>query len=225
METCSGRELASRAVSWSEALSFAANNSEGLARRSDAELLQASGADSAVAFAELVGRFRPRLLSFAGQSFGDRAVADDLVQETFAAVFAARESYDPRFAVSTWIWTILLNLCRKQRRGDRRRSEVHTAWAADQSASRGDESALDELVRRDEQRRLREQLAELPAAQADALRLRFFAELSFEEIAAAMDSSVSGAKVRVRKGLAALSARLLRDDSAPIVRSAEDDAT
>ena len=37
--------------------------------------------------------------------------------------------------------------------------------------------------------------------QADALRLRFFGGLKFEELAAAMNSSVSGAKLRVKQGL------------------------
>ena len=88
---------------------------------------------------------------------------------------------------------------------------------------------MDDLVRDDEARRLRERLATLPAPQADALRLRFFAELSFDEIAAAMDSSVSGAKARVRKGLTALSEQLRRDESADAIQAApfvsEDDET
>ena len=44
--------------------------------------------------------------------------------------------------------------------------------------------------------------------QADALRLRFFGELSFPEIAAVMGSSLGAAKMRVKNGLLTLSASL-----------------
>ena len=59
---------------------------------------------------------------------------------------------------------------------------------------------------------LLETLARLPEPQADALRLRFFGELNFSEIALAMGSSVSAAKVRVRNGLQALSQMLRADE-------------
>ncbi|HVJ69748.1 MAG TPA: RNA polymerase sigma factor [Caulifigura sp.] len=197
--------------------------------QSDAELLDAVHRGDSSAFAEIVSRYRPRLLRFSVRSTGDVACAEDLVQETFAAVHAASSSYDPRFAVSTWIWTILLNLCRRHRRGERSRERLHSAWAA-QAGDRQQpvDTALDELVRDEESRRLREHLSRLPVAQADALRLRFFAELSFDEIAAAMNSSVSGAKVRVRKGLTALAEQLRRDEAPESVHPTappKDDAT
>jgi RNA polymerase sigma-70 factor (ECF subfamily) len=195
----------------------------------DSELLAAIQHGDDSAFAELVDRYRSRLLRFAIRSTGDVAVAEDLVQDMFAAVHSASGSYNSRFAVSTWIWTILLNLCRKHRRGQRSRDRLHQAWAASASLSRSADTAIDGLVRDDEARRLRERLALLPAPQADALRLRFFAELSFDEIAAAMNSSVSGAKARVRKGLTALSEQLRRDESAEAMHAApivpEDDET
>ncbi len=197
---------------------------------SDAELMASAKQGDGLAFAELVGRYRPRLLRFAARSTGDLALAEDLVQDAFAAIHVALASYDSRFAVSTWVWTILLNLCRKHRRGVRSRQRLHAAWARREPGRRpAVDTALDELVRDDEARRLRDRLALLPAPQADALRLRFFAELSFDEIAAAMNSSVSGAKVRVRKGLQALSEQLKRDEAAPAIPGGvslpEDDAT
>jgi RNA polymerase sigma-70 factor (ECF subfamily) len=48
----------------------------------------------------------------------------------------------------------------------------------------------------------------LPDVQADALRLRFFGGLKYEEIAQSMNSSVSGAKRRVRRGLLSLTKAL-----------------
>src|SRR4029077_6986423 len=62
----------------------------------------------------LVRRYRGPLLNVAWSKLGDATWAEDVVQETFLAAFAARATYNPRFAFRTWVWTILLNLCRRQ---------------------------------------------------------------------------------------------------------------
>ncbi len=163
------------------------------------------------AFGELVQRYRSALTRVARSKISDADAADDIVQETFLAVYAARQTYNPEFAVRTWLWTILLNLCRKhvakQQKNATRMNKLGVL-----STTISQESGLTALLvseRRDEISAL---LDELPEVQADALRLRFFGELKFTEIAEAMGSSVSGAKVRVRKGLLAC-AELLRERS------------
>src|SRR5580704_7969284 len=65
-------------------------------------------------FDVLVRRYRGPLLNVAWSKLGDPTWAEDAVQETFLAAFAARATYNPRFAFRTWVWTILLNLCRRQ---------------------------------------------------------------------------------------------------------------
>jgi RNA polymerase sigma-70 factor (ECF subfamily) len=56
-------------------------------------------------------------------------------------------------------------------------------------------------------------LARLPAAQADALRLRFFGGLKFQEIADTMPCSLNTAKNRVRDGLARMAEMLETADA------------
>ena len=62
-------------------------------------------------------------------------------------------------------------------------------------------NSLDQLLWTERQEQLRDALDRLPEVQADALRLRFFGGLKFEEIAAAMECSLNGAKMRVKHGL------------------------
>jgi RNA polymerase sigma-70 factor (ECF subfamily) len=166
-------------------------------------------------FDQLVDRYRDRLLRFADGKLGDRTRAEDVVQETFLAVFAARHTYNPQFAFSTWIWTILLNLCRREWRS--RRREAGRRWSTALAQGREapykvgaftSETGLSALLQSEQQELLHALLDELPEAEADALRLRFFGGLKFEEIAEAMQSSLSGAKVRVKKGLQRLSDRV-----------------
>ena len=64
---------------------------------------------------------------------------------------------------------------------------------------------------------------ELPSVMADALRLRFFGELKFQEIADAMSCSISTAKNRVRWGLEEIGERMADSDSGSVPRTGEYD--
>jgi RNA polymerase sigma-70 factor (ECF subfamily) len=162
-------------------------------------------------FGQLVMRYTDRFLRVAESKLGDRAAAEDVVQETFLAAFAARASYNPQFAVSTWLWTILLNLCRRRWKQRQRRPWERTTVFSDEWSSTLPQpgvSALARLIAQEENERLGRLLDELPEPQADALRLRFFGGLKFEEIATAMECSLAGAKRRVKTGLQKLSERI-----------------
>jgi RNA polymerase sigma-70 factor (ECF subfamily) len=180
-------------------------------------------------FEELVRRYRGALRRVAESKLGDRSLAEDAVQETFLAVFAGRQSFDPRFSFRTWLWTILLNRCRKRLKRDawRRREtplsvcgECEWSEVADPAA---EQAGLERLLVAEQHERLHAMLEELPEVQADALRLRFFGGLKFQEIADAMESSLGGAKLRVRQGLTALAELLQRDDSDADVEDASHD--
>jgi len=164
----------------------------------DQELMRSAQAGDHASFAELVDRFGPRLLRFSRSSLRDSQLAEDVVQETFLAVYRSRDSYNPSFAVSTWVWTILLNLVRRTR-GRLATRQHHEA------ASIGVRPVISFSSRDEDREQLDRWLSLIPEAEADALRLRFFGELTFDQIAASMESSVSGAKLRVKNGLERLS--------------------
>jgi RNA polymerase sigma-70 factor, ECF subfamily len=192
---------------------------------SDADIMARVQAGDREVFGVLVRRYAVKLLRVADSKLGDAALAEDLVQETFLSAYRARASYNPRFAVSTWLWTILLNLCRRHWQRTRRRSvSLWEQWNAECPEPSDDEapSPLSLLIAGEDRRRLHEMLAQLPEPQADALRLRFFGGLAFEEIAATMECSLSGAKRRVKTGLERLSNHIRSleqtDASAPPLR-------
>jgi RNA polymerase sigma-70 factor (ECF subfamily) len=169
-------------------------------------------------FEVLVERYRPALLRVASGMLNDSTLAEDVVQETFLAVFASRHTFNPALHFRTWLWTILLNLCHRQQKRRARRPQVvsHSTLNATERANITDpstsETALAALLIRERGARLQGFLNELPDAQADAIRLRFFAGLKYEEIAQSMGVSLGGAKLRVRSGLRRLSERLLGDE-------------
>lgn len=83
---------------------------------SDKELMELIQAGDDKAFGTLVGRFQDRLLNFVGRIITDRETAEELVQETFLRIFNQKNSYTPEYAVSTWVYTIALNLARSELR-------------------------------------------------------------------------------------------------------------
>jgi RNA polymerase sigma-70 factor (ECF subfamily) len=180
---------------------------DGLSSVSDAILLQRVEAGQSECFAELVRRYQPALVRVARSRLGRNDWAEDVVQETFLAVFKSCDSYNPRYSFRTWLWTILLNQCRThyQRRMrtlsaeslDVDREETLAPTAEEQQAA----SPLAALLAKERAAALEALLAQLSTVQADALRLRFFAGLKFHEIAEAMPCSLNTAKTRVRTGL------------------------
>lgn len=196
----------------------------------DAELMRRAKAGDASAFAQLVRRYESALRHVALARLGVRESAEDVVQEVLWAAFRSRHTYDERFGFRTWLWTILLNRCRyhaqRQARAPKTVSlDAAPAGQSDDAATAvrdepcgGAASPLTDLLRRERRELLEQLLARLTAAQADALRLRFFGELTFPEMAAVLECSPGAAKERVRSGLLRL-ARWLESDAAVSVPS------
>jgi RNA polymerase sigma-70 factor (ECF subfamily) len=175
-------------------------------------------------FATLIRRYQPALLRVARSRLGDASWAEDVVQETLLAVYKARHTYDPRRNFRTWLWTILINQCYAH--GQRRSRWLRIfSWPSREAA---DDSPLPEpqgepegepltqLLAAERAALLEELLNQLSTAQADALRLRFFGELKFQEIADTLGCSLLTAKNRVRVGLLRLSQLMAARDIRPL---------
>src|SRR5204863_2672387 len=62
-------------------------------------------------FAGLAEDYAPRLYAVAYRMLGHRADAQDAVQRALLKCFAARATYSPRWAVSTWLYRAVANVC------------------------------------------------------------------------------------------------------------------
>jgi RNA polymerase sigma-70 factor (ECF subfamily) len=139
----------------------------------------------------------------------DQAAAEDVVQDTFLAAFARRFTFNAEFSFRGWLWTILLNTARTHLSRERRRTLQLSEVAATMTEAVTTETGLGVLLQNERSEVLAQFLAEIPELEADALRMRFYGELQFNEIAQAMSISLNGARKRVRRGLERL-ADLLR---------------
>jgi RNA polymerase sigma-70 factor (ECF subfamily) len=97
---------------------------------SDAELVERLRAGDEGAFEQLVDEYGLSMLRVAGLYVRDRAVAEEVVQETWLAVLNGIDRFEGRSSLKTWIFRILAN--RAKTRGEREgRSVPLSAIAAD----------------------------------------------------------------------------------------------
>jgi RNA polymerase sigma-70 factor (ECF subfamily) len=148
--------------------------------------------------------------------------AQELVQDTYLKALRGRDRFVPGTNLKAWLYTILHNTWRNRRR-DRARSRVEADseavdLAADQagdmvSAAPDSPEAL--LVNAALSEELREALDSLPEAFREAVWLRDVEELTYQEIATALDVPIGTVMSRLARGRRKLHAALLAARAAP----------
>ncbi|MBN1346253.1 MAG: sigma-70 family RNA polymerase sigma factor [Phycisphaerae bacterium] len=151
------------------------------------------------ALGELVRRHQSAALSTAYRILGRWDAAEDVVQETFIRVHRAARGYEPSAAFSTWLYRIVVNLCRDALR--KRRSQVEPPTDLRDGRAAAPPSSLEE---RERARAVRQAVDRLPERQRIAVILHRYAGLSHAEIAETTGSTVSAVEsclVRAYAGL------------------------
>ncbi|MEM7317365.1 MAG: sigma factor, partial [Planctomycetota bacterium] len=64
-------------------------------------------------FGLIVDRYERPLFRVALSRLGDAELAEEAVQEAFLCAYRSLHTYDSRFSFRTWLWTILVNQCRR----------------------------------------------------------------------------------------------------------------
>jgi RNA polymerase sigma-70 factor, ECF subfamily len=150
-----------------------------------------AGKDASSAEIEAIYRRRFRAFLFSVTALlGDGEAALDVVQDGFALALRRRASFRGEGSLEAWLWRIVLNVARDRRRS-RRRQEPLT-----QLESFGDASEPSDD--------LRASLLALPERQRLAIFLRYYADLSYREIAEALGVSAGTVAASLNAAHAAL---------------------
>jgi RNA polymerase sigma-70 factor (ECF subfamily) len=153
---------------------------------SDIELLAAYAAGDRQAALVLTQKLTPMLMSYAMRLLGDRAEAEDVVQETMLRLWRAAPGWrDSGAKVSTWAYRVTGNLCIDQIR-KRRTVDFDEAGEPEDGAA----SVADQLQDAARHKALSDALGALPERQAEALSLRHLEGWTNPQIAEAMDIGV-----------------------------------
>ena len=152
------------------------------------------------AFRELVRRNQRIVLNLAYRYLGDRGEGEDVVQEVFIRVHAAAGKYRPSAKFTTWMYRITVNVCLNHLRARRARQSVSVDSdgtdedTASEIAAKDTEAPSARLEREELEQKVRESMEKLPESQRTAVLLRRFDELSYEEIAEVMQTTVPAVK-------------------------------
>ena len=174
----------------------------------DAAIIEASWTDPD-RFGALFDRHAPLVHRYIARRTG-RDIAGDLVAETFLAAFRRRIRYDTSYRdARPWLYGIATNLIGQHRREESRQLRIRLAAVPDlDDPGHGDRVAAD-VTARAVRRVLAAALAGLPDADRDVLVLIAWEQLSYDEVARALDipigtvrSRLSRARSRVREALA-----------------------
>lgn len=155
-------------------------------------------------FDRLYRREAPGLYGFLAYRTGDRALAEDLLADTFERALRARRGYDRRRGTErNWLYAIALNLLRDHAR--RAATEGRAVDRVRSGAPASTESEAEGVERRDE---LARAMATLADEEREAIALRFGAELTVPEMAALLGLPLSTVEGRVYRALRKLRQRL-----------------
>jgi RNA polymerase sigma-70 factor, ECF subfamily len=161
-------------------------------RDDDRATVEAARGGDRAAFDLLVDRYQRPVYRLCFRYVNDPEDASDLVQETFLKAYRAIGRFRGESAFPTWLYRIAVNACLNFRSSRRRP-------AADLPDSLPDPrpGAFEGLAEDERSRAVREAVGRLPAKQRATVILKVFHELSHEEVAKVLGSSVGTVKANL----------------------------
>ena len=187
-----------------------------LEQKTELELIERAQAGSVDAFEQLVICYQDRLYRFLLVRANSRADAEDVLQDTFVAVFKYLPGYRKKYRFSTWLFTIALRLLGRQRRQGSESTALPDSVA---SPYAGPEQLGMEM----EQRSSLWQTAKtcLGEAQFTALWLFYIEDMPLVEIGKVMKRPASWVKVNLMRARRRLSKELEIHHLKPVVSRKE----
>lgn len=164
----------------------------------DIRLMELARAGDEAAFQQLVERHQRLVVGTVGRMLATGSDAEDIAQQVFLRVWKNARRYEPRAKFTTWLLKITRNLVFNELRRRSRHPQVPLQTDADEEERPlKDDHALApdaSLLENELQQAVDAAIARLPDTQRMAVILRRYEELSYEEIAEALDQSVSSVK-------------------------------
>ena len=181
---------------------------------SDEQIVERALTGDAEAFGEIVRRWERRIFALAFGMLGREEDARDATQETFLAAFRNLRGFRGEAKVSSWLHRIAVNQCITRQR----RAKVRSEAALDDEVERDASSFATPLEisparlveGRERSDAVKLAVNSLPVELRQVIVMKEFEELTFREIADALDLPLSTVKSRLYTALGQLQMRLER---------------
>lgn len=163
----------------------------------DKELVERVQNGDHAAFEVLVRLHYRAAYNLAFRFMKDHGAADDVVQDSFLKAHKAIQGFRQDAAFKSWLLRITANTAKNALRSKHHKARVDME-EVDMGSTHGDFSAME---REQTSKVLQWAISQLPEKQKVALQLRIFEDMSFKEVAAAMESPFDTAKANFRHAL------------------------
>ncbi|MEY4637396.1 MAG: hypothetical protein RJA55_3194 [Acidobacteriota bacterium] len=168
----------------------------------DGALVTASAEGQRGAFDVIVERHRRTVYQVCYRFAGNHEDASDLAQDSFVRAWRGIKTFKGQSALSTWLYRIAVNVCLN--RVSAKAPATDPIESADHFADTRIEGAQSTLLREERAAAVRKAIASLPKKQRATLILRMYHELSHQQIADILGSSVGATKANFFHALANL---------------------
>jgi RNA polymerase sigma-70 factor (ECF subfamily) len=175
----------------------------------ETDLVEACLAGESGAFDVIVERHRRSVYQLCYRFVGNHEDASDLSQDVFLRAYRGLRSFRGQASLATWLYRIGVNVC-LNRVGAK--TPPREAIEDDRFIDMRSESQSDRMLRDERAVRVRRAIAELPRKQRATLILRMYHEMSHQEIADVLGSSVGAVKANFFHALGNLK-KLLGDEA------------
>jgi RNA polymerase sigma-70 factor (ECF subfamily) len=175
---------------------------------SDAELVARARRGDEAAFEQLVLRHQRYAFNLAYRVIGNYAEAEDVTQEAFVRAWRGLPGFWGQARFATWLYRIVYNLCLN--RLPRLRRELLQAEPLEEAAVNPAPAPPDVFEVQERLAFLHDELNRLPAKYRLVLTLRYLQDLSYAEIAAALDVPMGTVKTHLHRARRLLTERLHR---------------
>ncbi|MDB4927051.1 sigma-70 family RNA polymerase sigma factor [Mucilaginibacter sp.] len=189
--------------------------------KNDFHLVVKAREGSQKAYADLMQRYKDSIYFMVLKMVNNKEDAMDLTVETFAKAFEKLDKYQPDYAFSTWLFRVATNNCIDFIR----KKKLNTTSIHGMTDDDGDEKQLqikadvlnpeETSIKKQQTEELKLLIQSLPARYRNLITLRYFDELSYEEIAQQLDLPLGTVKAqlfRARYLLGNIINRFNRDD-------------
>jgi RNA polymerase sigma factor (sigma-70 family) len=189
--------------------------------KNDFQLVVKAREGSQKAYADLMQRYKDSIYFMILKMVNNKEDAMDLTVETFAKAFEKLDKYQPDYAFSTWLFRVATN----NSIDFIRKKKLHTTSIHGMTDDDGDEQPLqikadvlnpeETSIKKQQTEELKLLIQSLPPRYRNLITLRYFDELSYEEIAQQLDLPLGTVKAqlfRARYLLGNIINRLDRDD-------------
>jgi RNA polymerase sigma-70 factor (ECF subfamily) len=163
---------------------------------SDSELMRQVRGGRTVALATLFERHHTRVYRYCLRMTGNRAAAEDLVQDVFMKMLKYKATFKEDSELVPWMFGIARNSCLahlKRRAAEQVPATVPAEEVPEEPHDEPHDQRQTELVR--------QALLKLPPERREVLVLSRYEYKSYDEIARVLDCSVGAVKVRVHRAM------------------------